>query len=159
MGTQANLAQELDPDIVSRDFGCALAAEDAVSGHGSHTSLCLISRPKAYEKALAHSIYTYIRAGQSEQAMELCRSSHRPWRAAALQGYKLFDWAALCTRSSSYEYYPLTTSPSAKNFNMGDDNSMDQDSIAEVTGNKRRRLWKASCTAAALNVHIFYVTL
>ena len=29
---------------------------------------------------------------------------------------------------------------------------MDQDPIAEISGNKRRRLWKTSCTAAALNV-------
>ena len=37
---------------------------------------------------------------------------------------------------------------------MEDEDAMDQDPIAEVSGNKRRRLWKASCTAAALNVRL-----
>jgi hypothetical protein len=32
------------------------------------------------------------------------------------------------------------------------DEAMDDDSVAEVTGNKRRRLWKKSCIAAALDV-------
>jgi hypothetical protein len=31
-----------------------------------------------------------------------------------------------------------------------DDDAMEEDSIAEASGNRRRRLWKASCTAAAL---------
>jgi nuclear pore complex protein Nup107 len=31
-GTQANLAKDLDPDAISRDPACSLAAEDAVSG-------------------------------------------------------------------------------------------------------------------------------
>ncbi|KAF8492248.1 nuclear pore protein 84/107 [Gautieria morchelliformis] len=114
--TQAKLVKELDPDVVNRESGAVLAAEDA-----------------AYEKALAHSLYTYIRAGQGEQAMELCRSARRPWRAAALQGYKLFDWTAL-----------------SRNFNLEDD-AMEQDPNVQVSGNKRRRLWKASCTLAALN--------
>ena len=68
----------------------------------TRTFLVLTMWHKAYEKALAHSLYTYIRAGQSEQAMELCRSAHRPWRAAVLQGYKLFNWTALCTRADSH---------------------------------------------------------
>ncbi|KAF8573972.1 hypothetical protein K439DRAFT_890278 [Ramaria rubella] len=115
-GASTTLVKALDPDAPNREPGGVLAAEDA-----------------AYEKAFAHSLYTHIRAGQSEEAMELCSSARRPWRAAALQGYKLFDWASL---SNSFGK---------------DDDTMDHDSVREVSGNKRRRLWKVSCTAAALN--------
>ncbi|KAF8530254.1 nuclear pore protein 84/107 [Hysterangium stoloniferum] len=117
-GARVNLVKELDPDVLIRESGSVIAAEDA-----------------AYEKALAHSLYTYIRAGQSDHAMDVCRSAHRPWLAAVLQGYKLYDWTAICTYSK-------------------EDDAMYDDSVAEVTGNKRRRLWKKSCTAAALDNHM-----
>ncbi|GJJ14822.1 hypothetical protein Clacol_009090 [Clathrus columnatus] len=118
MDRQANLVKELDPDATIREAGMTLAGEDA-----------------AYEKALLHSLYTYIRAGQSEQAMDLCRSAHRPWLAAALQGYRLFDWEALSNPEPA-------------------DDAMDQDAKKEITGNKRRRLWKKTCTTAALDPNL-----
>ncbi|KIJ51179.1 hypothetical protein M422DRAFT_223628 [Sphaerobolus stellatus SS14] len=114
-GTDTKLVKELDPDATMRNSGSTLTADDA-----------------AYEKALAHVLYTYLRAGQSEQAMELCRSAQRPWLAAAMQGYSLFDWQAMTKQAE-------------------EDDAMEQDSAVEVTGNKRRRLWKKTCIAAALD--------
>lgn len=44
--------------------------------------------------------------------MDLCRSAHRPWLAAALHGYRLFDWEVLCTVSLFFEelFYLISVS-------------------------------------------------
>ncbi|TDL18237.1 hypothetical protein BD410DRAFT_775281 [Rickenella mellea] len=111
------LVKELDPDAVNRvDDGKGLAADDA-----------------SYEKALAQALYSYIRAGRLDDAVELCRKTHRPWRAASIRGSLLFQWRAL-----SHEPFE-------------DESSMDAEFDTGWSGNKRRKIWKTSCTHAALN--------
>src|SRR5262245_47516144 len=50
-----------------------------------------------YEKGLSQSLYTYIRAGKLEEAVELCRAAQQPWRAASIRGSLLFKFKAIGT--------------------------------------------------------------
>ncbi|KAK7060258.1 Nucleoporin nup84 [Paramarasmius palmivorus] len=106
------LVKELDPDAVNRDDGRGLAADDA-----------------GYEKSLAQALYGFIRAGRLEDAVNLCRSAHQPWRAASIRGSLLFRWKALSSEHNEEE---------------DDDSEL-------WSGNKRRKLWKSTCTRTALN--------
>ncbi|THH10924.1 hypothetical protein EW145_g992 [Phellinidium pouzarii] len=73
------LVTELDPDAGNReDNGRVLSADDA-----------------NYERSLAQALYGYIRAGQLDEAIDLCRRTKRPWRAASIRGSLLFEWRAL----------------------------------------------------------------
>ena len=110
------LVKDLDPDGVERDER-VLAADDA-----------------NYEKALAQTLYGHVRAGKLDDAVELCRKTRRPWRAASIRGSLLFQWKAL---SHVAENEPTDVDPE---FADG------------WSGNKRRKLWKSTCTRAALNV-------
>ncbi|KIN96730.1 hypothetical protein M404DRAFT_32971 [Pisolithus tinctorius Marx 270] len=49
----------------------------------------------AIEKLLAQAIYSFIRAGRLDDAIELCRRAHQPWRAASIRGSLLFQWRAI----------------------------------------------------------------
>ncbi|EJC99448.1 uncharacterized protein FOMMEDRAFT_148674 [Fomitiporia mediterranea MF3/22] len=83
-----------------------------------------------YEKALAQALYAYVRAGRLDEAVDLCRRAKRPWRAASIRGSLLFEWKALEDQSQDHE---------DASFSDG------------WSGNKRRNLWKATVTRAALN--------
>ncbi|KAH8111554.1 107-domain-containing protein [Phellopilus nigrolimitatus] len=112
------LVSELDPDAGNRnDGGKVLSADDA-----------------NYEKALAQALYGYIRAGRLEDAIDLCRRTRRPWRAASIRGSLLFQWRALANESEDE-----------------DNADADSDFADGWSGNKRRKLWKQTCTRAALN--------
>ncbi|KXN92482.1 hypothetical protein AN958_07429 [Leucoagaricus sp. SymC.cos] len=111
------LVREMDPDAVNREEGKTLASDDA-----------------SYERSLLQALYGYIRAGQLEEAVELCRKAYQPWRAASIQGSLLFTWRALSTNPRSDE--------------PGEDG---EEGPVFWQGNRNRRLWKASCTRAALN--------
>ena len=39
-----------------------------------------------YEKCLAQALYSYIRAGRSNDAVELYRKAHQSWRSASIHG-------------------------------------------------------------------------
>ncbi|KAG7092946.1 hypothetical protein E1B28_009248 [Marasmius oreades] len=113
-GARDGLVKELDPDAVNREDGRGLVADDA-----------------SYEKGLSQALYGYVRAGRLEDAIELCRKAHQPWRAASIRGSLLFSWKAL-----AHEH----------------DEEEDDDYDSEIwSGNKRRKLWKSTCTKAALN--------
>lgn len=58
--------------------------------------------PQAYEKAVIQALYAHVRAGQLEEAVELCRKANQPWRAASIRGALLFQWRAIGTRLSNY---------------------------------------------------------
>lgn len=110
------LVRDLDPDAVERDDR-VLAADDA-----------------NYEKALAQALYAHVRAGRLDDAVELCRTTRRPWRAASIRGSLLFQWKLL---SHVAEDEPA---------------NIDPDFADGWSGNKRRKLWKSTCTRGALNV-------
>ncbi|KAJ2925851.1 hypothetical protein H1R20_g11243, partial [Candolleomyces eurysporus] len=106
------LVKELDPDAPNRDGGRALASDDA-----------------SYEKSLLQALYGCVRAGRLEEAVELCRRAHQPWRASSILGSRLFRWPAISTEP-------------------GEDDAMDDESWS---GNRNRKLWKKTCVHAALN--------
>ncbi|KAJ7272963.1 nuclear pore protein 84/107 [Mycena rebaudengoi] len=116
--TRDGLVKEMDPDAVNRGDGRMLAADDT-----------------NYEKGLAQALYAYVRAGRLEEAIDLCRKAHQPWRAASIRGSLLFQWRAIT--NEQYE-----------------DDAMEEDFTDAWQGNRRRRLWKSTCTRSALNPNI-----
>ena len=60
---------------------------------------------QSYEKNLLQALYGYIRAGRLDDAVEVCRRAHQPWRAASIRGSLLFQWKALC---KCYFLHPST---------------------------------------------------
>ncbi|KIO00919.1 hypothetical protein M404DRAFT_744982 [Pisolithus tinctorius Marx 270] len=117
-GAREGLVREMDPDAVNRGDGKTLAADDA-----------------AFEKSLAQAIYSFIRAGRLDDAVELCRRAHQPWRAASIRGSLLFQWRAITNEQC-------------------DDGLDDEDDAEGWQGNQRRRLWKSTCIRAALNPNL-----
>ncbi|TEB19903.1 hypothetical protein FA13DRAFT_1820574 [Coprinellus micaceus] len=111
------LVRELDPDAPNREEGRALASDDA-SG----------------EKVLLQALYACVRAGRLEDAVELCRRAHQPWRASSILGSRLFRWPA------------LSTEPREE-----DSDAMVEDDAEAWHGNQNRKLWKKTCVHAALN--------
>ena len=96
-GTREGLVAEFDPDAVNKGDGKSLAADDAVSeqrasGWGLGTEFVL---GKAFEKTLTQSLYSFVRAGRLDEAVQLCRKAHQPWRAASIRGSLLFQWRAI----------------------------------------------------------------
>ncbi|PPQ72703.1 hypothetical protein CVT24_012914 [Panaeolus cyanescens] len=110
------MVSEMDPDAVNRGGGASLAADDA-----------------SYDKSLLQALYSYIRGGRLEEAIEACRKAHQPWRAASLRGVLLFRWNAIST-----------------DISMDDDGEDDADS-GSWSGNLDRKLWKTTCTRIASN--------
>ncbi|KZT29989.1 hypothetical protein NEOLEDRAFT_1126698 [Neolentinus lepideus HHB14362 ss-1] len=111
------LVAHLDPDAASREEGKSLAGDDM-----------------AYEKSLAQALYLYVRAGRLEEAMEICRKAHQPWRSASIRGSLLFEWRAITTGA----------------LDTDDQDELEPD-FEGWRGNRRRKLWKLTCTKAALN--------
>ncbi|KAG5649870.1 hypothetical protein H0H81_001707 [Sphagnurus paluster] len=112
------LVKKMDPDAVSRDEGRGLASDDA-----------------NYEKSLVQSLYGYVRAGRLEEAIDLCRKAHQPWRAASIRGSRLFQWRVISAE-------------------IPDDDVRDGDDSDVWSGNKQRKLWKTSCIRAALTANL-----
>ncbi|PFH53633.1 hypothetical protein AMATHDRAFT_79092 [Amanita thiersii Skay4041] len=123
----------LDPDAPNRpnDSPAQLASDDA-----------------SYERSLLQALYGHIRAGRLEDAIELSRRAHQPWRAASIRGALLFRWNAISTD-------PADAAPPD---DEQDNNLMDQDAkgpgLDVCSGNRNRRLWKSTCTRAALNPNL-----
>ncbi|KAJ3753605.1 nuclear pore protein 84/107 [Lentinula raphanica] len=110
---RTGLVKEMDPDAVNRGDGRSLAADDS-----------------SYEKGLVQALYGHIRAGRLDDAVDLCKRAHQPWRAASIRGSLLLYWKAIA------------------NEPLEDDDEDDGDAWS---GNPNRRLWKSTCTRAALN--------
>ena len=51
---------------------------------------------QSYDKALSYTLFAFVRAGNIEDAVKLCRDAHQPWRAASIRGSLLFSWPAIC---------------------------------------------------------------
>lgn len=102
-----------------------------------------------YEKQLAHALYSFVRAGRLHEAIELCQRTHRPWRAASIRGSLLFKWRLLG------ECWPLRIED-GRGLQCSTAYDRDYPSMAMEdvgwSGNMHRRLWKSTCTKAALNV-------
>ncbi|KAI9454791.1 nuclear pore protein 84/107 [Boletus coccyginus] len=116
--TREGLVTEFDPDAVNRGDGKSLAADDA-----------------AFEKTLTQSLYSFVRAGRLDEAVQLCRKAHQPWRAASIRGSLLFQWRAIANEQCEEGFE-------------------DEDDAEGWQGNRRRRLWKSTCVKAALNPNL-----
>ncbi|KIJ62485.1 hypothetical protein HYDPIDRAFT_94356 [Hydnomerulius pinastri MD-312] len=117
-GPREGLVTEFDPDAVNRGDGRSLAADDA-----------------GFEKTLAQALYSFVRAGRLDEAVELCRKAHQPWRAASIRGSLLFQWRAIANEPR-------------------EDGFEDEDDAEGWQGNRRRKLWKSTCAKAALNSNL-----
>ena len=51
--------------------------------------------PQAHDKTVMQALYAHVRAGQLEEAVDLCRKANQPWRAASIRGALLFQWRAV----------------------------------------------------------------
>ena len=49
-----------------------------------------------YDKSLVQALYSHIHTGRLEEAIDLCRKAHQPWRAASICESWLFSWRAIC---------------------------------------------------------------
>ncbi|KAF8321303.1 hypothetical protein DL93DRAFT_2130809 [Clavulina sp. PMI_390] len=119
--TVNSLTRELDPDATTRA---------AASGNLA----VLDPKDAEYEKSVSQSIFHFVRAGALDKAMEVCRDSDHPWRAAALRGAKAFSWDAIVADETNRE-----------------DDAMQEDTQRSLTwsGNPRRALWRKTCKAGA----------
>ncbi|BGP17798.1 hypothetical protein JCM10213_001701 [Rhodosporidiobolus nylandii] len=104
------LVDELDPDAILRAGG---------AGEGAR----LEGDDAAYERALLRSLYEYVRAGELDLAIDMCRQSDQSWRAASLSGGKLWWDPALDSDAAG----------------MAEGMDVEQKS---AQGNQNRRLWK-----------------
>ena len=96
---------EMDPDAINRGDGVALASDDAVQFCFYFSSFFVflsLFYPQSYEKSLLQALYGYIRAGRLDDAVEVCRRAHQPWRAASIRGSLLFQWKAICECPSPF---------------------------------------------------------
>ncbi|KAG1854568.1 107-domain-containing protein [Suillus subluteus] len=106
---QRGSGKELDADAMNRSYAQLLAADDAGS-----------------EKILAQALYSFVRAGRLDDAVELCRKTRQPWRAASIRANEKRD----------------------------DDGIDDAEDAKGWQGNPRRKLWKSICARAALNPNL-----
>ena len=110
-----NLVKELDPDAVTRTPGSALDPDD-----------------EAFERSLAKSVFTHIRAGRLLEAFDVCHQSNHPWLAAVMRGGLPFRWDAFGSSENATDMVDV------------------QSNLA--SGNRRRGLWREMCIAATSNV-------
>ncbi|XP_019626310.1 PREDICTED: nuclear pore complex protein Nup107-like [Branchiostoma belcheri] len=82
---------------------------------------------KEDEVRLLKYIFTYLRAGQLEEAQRLCRKCGQSWRAATLEGWRLHH-----------------------DPNMGGGSS----ELSPIEGNPNRDVWKAVCWRMAQDEHV-----
>lgn len=118
---------------------------------------------------LNQAIYTHIRAGNLYDALEICHLVDQPWRSALLRGALPFTWRDI----SMYGLYPcfLNTSltgcyiPASRDPNDDIEEDADENTGEEVAakprweGNRRRRLWRETCSRGANNVCMPYTQI
>lgn len=133
--SSSNLVDTLDPDATNR------------LGSDGKTRRVLDSEDANYEKALVRSLWEYVRVGELDQAIDMCRQSDCSWRAASLSGGKLYEDDQLARASAEAVYSP--------------EEADDMDVLAAYegaqrasSGNLRRKLWKSMCRALAETGHL-----
>lgn len=78
------------------------------------------------------SLYEYVRAGDLDLAIDMCRQSDQSWRAASLAGGKLWWDPVLAPGEEGY----------------GDAMELES-AVKRAKGNMNRRLWKMMCRKLA----------
>lgn len=119
------LVDSLDPDATNRN---------RENGRNGGSAKVLDSEDTNYEKALLRSLWEYVRVGELDQAIDMCRQSDYSWRAASLSGGKL------------YEDEHLSRALAQSNGQLLDDEMQLLDAESRtVQGNLKRKLWKSMC--------------
>ncbi|RKP27870.1 nuclear pore protein 84/107 [Syncephalis pseudoplumigaleata] len=125
----AKIVHTLDPDAPSREKR-SLAPEDEANGIWD----------QEFDKALVRTLYEYLRRGQFNQAMELCRKSDQSWRAASISGSTLYSDESLDRGSEDdVDDEDHSMMPPAKRQKGPE-------------GNPRRLLWKSMCRQLSKNM-------
>ena len=126
--TGSELVTSLDPDATNRADG------------SDSTRQVLDSEDANYEKALLRTLWEYVRVGELDQAIDMCRQSDVSWRAASLSGGKLYEDDVLARAAAT----------------AGGDMEILQAEGEErfIQGNLRRKLWKTTCRALAGSEHL-----
>lgn len=81
---------------------------------------------------MLRSLYEYVRAGELDLAIDMCRQSDQSWRAASLSGGKLWWDPALAPSEEGY-----------------DEIEMVEKEEKRIQGNANRKLWKTMCRKLA----------
>ncbi|KAI9597817.1 nuclear pore protein 84/107 [Syncephalis fuscata] len=88
-----------------------------------------------FDKYLMRTLYEYLRRGQVNQAMDLCRKSDQSWRAASISGSTMYSDDSLVDRGDQdEEMLPPTKRQKGPQ------------------GNPRRLLWKSMCRQLSKNM-------
>jgi nuclear pore complex protein Nup107 len=128
-----SLVDTLDPDATNRK-----------DSQGKRKNLD--PEDAGYEKALLRSLWEYVRVGELDQALDMCRQSDSSWRAASLSGGKL------------YSNDTLARARAAVIADTDGEETMDIPAATDgklVQGNIRRKLWKSTCKAIADSEHVY----
>lgn len=123
-----DMVQNMDPDSIYQveDGMKKLAPED-----------------EGIQQSLLRSAFMYIRAGRSDELLELCRAANEPWRGAVLHGRAVAGCPALGKLPHGlFLHY-------SSNADGGSEED-ELDTSFKWVGNKRRRLFKNVCTRIAL---------
>jgi nuclear pore complex protein Nup107 len=108
---------------------------------------------------LSYTLFAFACAGNIEDAVKLCRDAHQPWHAASIRGSLLFLWPAICEfhllAIAAYCYLPeaqlcyVLHLATAQQYDIADEGEEGDPDL--WYGNKRRALWKTTCTHTALD--------
>jgi nuclear pore complex protein Nup107 len=157
-GRRDGLVKEMDPDAVNREEGRALAADDSVSPYFTLYDLCvyLSDLPCRVMKRACRSRYIAI-SGQEDSKTQLNSVglciSHGALRVFEAHYYSNIKLSVSCTSFASTRSLDFNVLPANE---PRDDDAMgygaDEEGYDGWIGNRRRKLWKATCTQAALNV-------
>ena len=93
---------------------------------------------QSYERALLRSLFEYVRAGELDLAIDMCRQSDQSWRAASLSGGRLW-WDPLLGSDDDM-------------FGEGDLAMEVGEGERRAKGTVNRRLWKQMCRKIATSV-------
>lgn len=118
--TRRKLQQSMNMKM-NRAGGMGAAASEALDPDAEfrlRTDI-LERQDRQEEEVLLRYVWQLIRAGELEQAVQLCRKYNQHWRAATLRGGRYWD------------------------------DQQEANQVHAVRGNRRRRLWKSSCRQMA----------
>lgn len=91
-----------------------------------------LSYLQTYERALLRSLFEYVRAGDLDLAIDMCRQSDQSWRAASLSGGQLWSDPVL-----------------SPNEAFADEMDLVEEDSRRAKGTLNRRLWKRMCRKLA----------
>ena len=86
---------------------------------------------------MLQALYGHVRAGQLEEAIDLCRKANQPWRAASIRGALLFQWRAIGELYSLL--YPPCMSDAVPEYTANE--PRDEDAMDDGDENASEEVW------------------